>query len=300
MIARPHICLKCQSRLAGRSIPSRTHVVFQSTQSKPKRSRVIPDVNQARRARDDLDQEEEGFHAPIKRPLKLSRRPLGAPKPLSEFPLGKLYGFTGQQLRENREKLSVNVLGEEAEVIVLRDSRVNNYTYTKEEDVKSQEGIDILARLDEERGLVGWEEVESNINEFRPTKDSRPQTRLEYSQLLTGLQSGFTVAQLARYLQTHVQKDTRAPQLNPDSLMLRISPWMPGISESDTRLDQDEIAGYDLESYTSKQRLVLRILRECWRLELPLVEEGIGQIEIELKPRDLDLLLSKKYAFVLK
>ena len=285
MIARPHICLRCQSRLAKRSAPSKSQFTFQSTDAKARRSRIIPDDN---------DQDEGGFH-PTRRPLRLSRRPLGVPKQISEHPLGKLYGYTGQQLRENREKLSVNVLGEAAEVIVLRDSKISNYNHQIEENVETQEGIDILAKLDEERGLVGWDEVEANINEFRPKEDEQPQTILEFSQLITELQGGFTVAQLAKYLQAHGQTDKKAPKLSSTSLIQRISPWIPGISESDSYLDQDELQGYDLRSYTSKQRLVLRILRECWKLKLPFVEEGIGQIEVELAPGDFDLLLSKEY-----
>jgi hypothetical protein len=204
-----------------------------------------------------------------------------------------LYGYTGQQLRENREKLDVDVFGEATEVIVLRDSKISKIRHRYEEDAEAREGIDILAKLDEERGLVGQEEVERNINDFRPSNERRPRTREQFSELLTGLQSGFTVSQLARYLQAHGQKDTAAPQLRSTSLILRISPWMPGISESNDPLDSDQLRGYDLQSYTSKQRLVLRLLRECWKLELPFVEEGIGQIEVELNPGDLDLLLSK-------
>jgi hypothetical protein len=283
MIARPHICLRCQSRLARRSNPARNQIAFQSTDARPQRSRIIPD---------DYDQDEDRFHH-TRRPLRLSRRPLGGPNHISQHPLGKLYGYTGQQLRENRERLSVDVLGEAAEVIVLRDSKISNYSHTIEENVETRKGIDILAKLDKERGLVGWEEVETNIDEFRPKEDEEPQTTLEFGQLLTDLQSGFTVAQLARYLQAHGQKDKKAPKLSSTSLIQRISPWIPGVSESDSHLDQDELRGYDLQSYTSKQRLVLRVLRECWKLQLPFVEEGVGQIEVELKPGDLDLLISK-------
>ena len=285
MIARPHICLRCQYRLTKLSGSSKSQAALQSTDAKAKRSRIVPD---------DRDQDESSFHH-TRRPLRLSRRPLVAPAQLSEHPLGKLYGYTGQQLRENREKLSVSVLGESAEVIVLRDSKISNYNHRVEENVETQESIDILARLAEERGLVGWDEVETNINEFRRKNDDQPRTALEFSQLITDLQGGFTVAQLARYIKAHGQNDEKAPKLSSNSLIHRVSHWIPGISESDGYLDQDELRGYDLQSYTSKQRLVLRILRECWKLKLPLVEEGVGQIEIELAPGDLDLLLRKIY-----
>ena len=285
MIARPHICLRCQYRLSRCSGSSKPRVAFISTHRKHKKSKIVPDYP---------GDDEEERHGPIKRPLKLSRRPLGPQKHISEYPLGKLYGFTGQQLRENREKLGVDVLGEMAEVIVLRDSKMRNYTQGEyEENVEAQEGVDILAKLDEERGLVGWKEIESNINDFRPTDGRHPQTREEFGDLLTGLQNGFTVSQLKSYLEVHGRKNLADLAPISVSLALRISPWIPGVSESDERLDDDDLRGYDLESYTSKQRLVLRLLRECWKLELPFVEEGIGQIEVEIKPGDLDLLLSE-------
>jgi hypothetical protein len=241
-----------------------------------------------------LQVDEEAPYAPHKRPLKLSRRPLGSPKDKSEYPSGKLYGFTGQQLRENREKLGVGVLGEDAEVIVLRDSKFRSYKHQNYEDVEKPESINILAKLDEERGLIGWEEIEKNINDFRPADGHHPETRDQFSELLTGLQSGFTVTQLARYLRFHGRKEVVHPQPLSASLALNISPWIPGTSESDDPLNDDHLRGYDLQSYTTKQRLVLRLLRECWKLELPYVEEGIGQIEIELKAQDLDLLLSER------
>ena len=284
MIARPHISSRCQDLLSRRSVLSTSQVVSISSQLKPHRPRIVPDD----------PEDDEDFQPLIKRPLKLSRRPLGLPKSVSEHPLGNLYGYTGQQLRENREKLSVDVLGETAEVIVLRDSKINNYHNNRyEEDVETQQDVDILAQLDQERGLVGWKEVVENINEWRPTDGSRPQTRAQFSELLTGLQNGFTVSQLAKYLQTYGGKALADHGPITASPALRISPWIPGTSKSEERLDGDHLRGYDLQSYTTKQRLALRILRQCWNVELLSIEEGTGQIEIEVKPSDLDLFLSE-------
>lgn len=224
---------------------------------------------------------------------------MGPRKDISEYPLGKLYGFRGQKLRENREKLPIDVLGEEAEVIVLRDSKFNTYDHADVVEVQEVESIDILAKLDEERGLVGEKEVEENINELRPKQGEEPRTRRELNGLVTELQNGFTVSQLARYIQSHGSKHPAEVQPPTSSLLLRISPWVPGISESNELLDNDHLKGYDLDSYTSKQRLVLRLLRECWKLELPAVEEGIGQIEVNLKPGELDLLLCKIWILLL-
>jgi hypothetical protein len=191
--------------------------------------------------------------------------------------------------------LDVDALGEPAEVIVLRDSKYTTYDYAKEyQVVEPVESIDILAALDNERGLVGQKEVEENINQFRPKKGEEPQDWDGFNKLVQDMQAGFTVSQLARYIQSFNEAnggEKSSPSVG--FLIPRISPWMPESSKSTTYLDGDSTGGYSVASYTNKQRLVLRLIRECWKLALPEVEEGIGEVELELKPGDYDLLLSK-------
>jgi hypothetical protein len=74
---------------------------------------------------------------------------------------------------------------------------------------------------------------------------------------------------------------------------LRATPWMPGVSGIVDHFDQDPLRGYSLQSHTSKQSLIVKILRECWMVELPEVADGIGQFEVQIRGYDLDLISSK-------
>jgi hypothetical protein len=287
MIVRPHICLRCQIRLA-KGISSRSQVVFQSTAAK---LQVASDP-----ATKEYTAEREGEIEPSQvrdsfaHQSKLPRRSV-----LSQYPLGKLYGHSGQKKRENRERLGIDALGEPTNVIVLRDTKLSTYTSKEYIDGEEPESIDILAALDNERGLVGQKEVEENINQFRPEDGKQPRNWDDFNKIVQELQKGFTVSQLARYIQSfEVENKGKSPsKANAGFLIPRISPWMPETSRSIERLDDDSVRGYSAASYTSKQRLVLRLIRECWKLELPELEEGIGEVELELKPRDYDLLLSE-------
>ncbi|RFU30645.1 hypothetical protein B7463_g5681, partial [Scytalidium lignicola] len=274
MISRPtstHVCLRCQLRLAKRSIPTRVQIFHQSTEASAKQT---TDNSQRARLRS-----RDGFKRPnIRRG-------------------GRLYGFRGNQLREDHETLNIEALGKPADVIVLRESRFNIFDSVPEIDPEEgPEKVDILAQLDNERGLVGWNEVEDNINEVMPKDGGGLQNWQEFDKLVRILQEGFTVSQLARYIQIHgrYQQGLKEEQAtgNPESPILRKSAWMPDVSKPGEQFDESSTRGYYWKSHTSKQRLVLRLVRECWDLEVPELANGIGEIEVHIRIADLDLLLA--------
>ena len=290
MIARPHICLRCQLRLAKRPT---AQVRFQSTDAR------LPVPEPRAQSQDPKDHEELLDFAPVRRPLRprLSRRPIGPPKPaISEHPLGNLYGYLGHKLREKTETLQVDSLGQPAEVIVLRDSKFNYYNAEKIIEAQEVERIDILETVRSERGLVGQQEVEANINEFEPKEGEEPQSWDEFNGLVQALQNGFTVNQLEKYIENYGGKKLKEQDslsINNQALILQRSPWMPDFAKSTDEFDNDSLRGYYLESHTTKQRVVVRLLRDCWKLQLPELEEGIGQIEVHIRSGDLNLLLSE-------
>lgn len=218
---------------------------------------------------------------------------------MSSYPLGRLHGHRGIKLRENLEKLSTTSLGEAANVIVLRDSGYSVYEHGKESlEPQEAEHIDILGQLEDERGLVGQEEVNENINACRPREGEKPRGWDGINTLVRQLQDGFATSQLERYIERFEGK--REPESPPaewvtqkeKAPIIRITPWQPGVSDIVDYFDNDPLRGYFLESHTAKQRVILRLLRECWMLELPELEEGIGQFEIQVQSDDLALLLS--------
>jgi hypothetical protein len=285
MSTRPYICLKCQSHLARRT-PPKIRVAFQSTSTKSS--------DYHRRAQGESSTVQP-LRKPYIRPTFLQQTKVSPNSSKTPYSLGKLYGHAGRKKREDRERLNVDALGAPADVIVLRDTKVTTYTHVETVDpAEAPQPVDILATLDNERGLVGQKEVEENINHFRPKDGEQPQNRDDFNRLVQDVQSAFTVSQLARYIHNFSNGGKHdSSKAGTGSSIPRISPWMPETSKSIEQLDDESSRGYSLASYTAKQRLVLRLLRECWKLELPELEYGVGEVELELKPEDYELLLSK-------
>lgn len=317
--ASPHICLSCRLALQRRSQltiqPQRrwqTNAIAPAATEATLQHQTPRDENSSQH---DLPQSEEPL-APDGRLYKVPIRkvertfdsagwrniglPGKAPKDtLSEYPLGRLHGRGQETRRENVEKLASTSLGDPSKVIILRDSLVNLYTHKTEEMAdKEAEHIDIQRQLKEERGLASEAEVNANIDGLRPKKGEEPTDRKGVNMLVQEFQEGFSQSQIDRYIRNYVGKIPRVksePAIvhQKGSRILRVTPWLPGISENEDEFDADPLRGYLLESHTSKQRSIIRLLRECWRLELPELETGVGQFEIKINRDDLETLLRK-------
>lgn len=292
-ISKPHICLSCRRSLAKRISYPATRVARQSTESTPQ-LRQSPEETS-----DDQPPDETGTpnnEGLVRRSVgSLPKGPNGS---VSRHPLGRLHGYSGLKMRENYEELKAVNLGARANVIVLRDSGVSTYEAKDEVTAKKAEHIDILGQLDDERGLIGLDKIRENINEFRPKDGDGLRDREGINDLVLQLQHGFTITQLEDYIERFEGK--QAPESAPAewvtnkkvAAIIRITPWQPGISFITQSFDNDPLRGYLLASHTAKQRVILRLLRECWRVELPELEEGIGQFEIQIRQEDFHLLSS--------
>lgn len=221
-------------------------------------------------------------------------------KPLSERMQRTLFGSNGQQQYIERERLEGSLLGTPAEVILMKESIIS-YTEGSTVIPEAEEvpSLDISAELQNEIGLVGEEEVFHNLDQLRPKDGKEPVHLEDFGRLLQEVQSGFTVSQLTACLERYkTQKETRKlglvePVPTEHATFLSISPWMPETSASTDYLDEESNRGYSFASYTTKQRLALRVMREGWNLAVPTLEEGIGEVEMALRPADYDLLMSK-------
>ncbi len=227
------------------------------------------------------------------------RRPLEKHR-LTESPLGRLHGFRGHKLREQRFELDVDTLGNKSEVIVLRDAGVRFNPRPEMEEFEKVEKVDILAQLDAERGLVGQDEVERNIEELTPKQSARLVSWEELQSIQQQLVTGFTMSQLLRYRESieareklAMARDEEHTQEKALSAVVRKTEWMPGTSDSGEVFEERPLRGYRSEAYTPKQRLVLLLLRQHWRLEARDVTESTGEIELELRSTELELLISR-------
>jgi len=297
--SRPHICLSCQRRLARQSTPSKCQAAFQSTDSGSEKD-VPEKYQQVRRTLVPLSH----FTRPNK-PLApfLRYRPV-------EEKLGETYGFRGHSLFKERESLKdAKNLGAPAEVLLLRESKIHRYDHSGRhpDDAPAQldaKHIDILEQVQEERGLISQEEVVENINEFRPEKDKEPQHWDDFNTLVQSLQESFTVPQLEKYIQSFENKQaedscphtvTWSPLSDDliEEIVLERSPWIPSIGDSVGQDYKQSSRGYTLASHTSKQRVVIQLIRQCWKLSVPELDGGIGSMEVRMRVTHLNLLLSR-------
>jgi hypothetical protein len=215
---------------------------------------------------------------------------------ISEHPLGRLHGFRGHKLREKAIGLDIDSLGSKSEVIVLRDSGARYNPRPEIEELKGARPIDILAQLDAERGLIGQSEVEKNIDELMPEGSSRVISWDTLRSIEQQLANGFTINQLLQYIHSFDAKQKsveKQPQVEPSGPITRITSWMPGESETGEEFVETLSRGYGSEAFTPKQLLALQIIRQCWRLEAAEVVESLGEIELELRAAEFELLTSK-------
>jgi len=195
--------------------------------------------------------------------------------------------------------LKHNNLGDPAEVIVLRESKVHRYDHGNTLEDKHAEHIDILSKINDERGLIDQDEVNQNLNDFRPAKDKEPASWDEFNGLVRRLQDSFTVPQLEKYIESFLNNEptetssiSDSAPLHDDSI-LRRGPWVPELSDIEQYNTKESLRGYALASHTAKQRVVVRLLRECWKLEIPELEDSIGSMEVQIHDTDQKLLSSK-------
>jgi hypothetical protein len=281
-VPSPHICLRCRSALA----------------------KLPPAASQLRHASNRSGSVSDKYAASTKEELgnasyrvRSNKQSRNQREGVAVPPLGKFYGHPGQFKQEALEDLKTKSLNDPARAIVLRDTIFSFYTHDREA-LKPQlaEHIDIEQQLNEERGLVGQDEVNENIHSLKPQPDQEISSWEDINLLMRNLQDGFTTSQILKYIEKYGKQTRDAHELEWESSMKggsisRITPWLPGISSIEHMFDADPLRGYFLDSHTNKQRIILRLLRHCWNVELPEVAEGLGQFEMQVKPKDLDLLL---------
>ncbi|ELR03187.1 hypothetical protein VC83_02309 [Pseudogymnoascus destructans] len=239
-------------------------------------------------------------------------------KRLLAFPLDRMYGLNATQLRENTKMLGVDSLGKPAEVIVLLDSGTLRYVAPLPFQTTIEAPVvDILAEFNSERGLIGRDEVNDNIETLRPQEKVLPWTDIRVIE--DQLSDGFTMAQLLYYIESTerqrmaalaesaasagktveekaetLQPVGQAVEIKAQNIILRQSPWMPGTSDQGDHFDESSLRGYISEAFTPKQRVALNIIRLCWGVESQELVSSVGEMELQVNSADLDLLLSPK------
>ncbi|EKG17286.1 hypothetical protein MPH_05496 [Macrophomina phaseolina MS6] len=315
------VCLRCrlnQTRLRlgrARVLPlaatsTSTAAAAASFASYTRRLRTYDPLDFPEFAPPDVRKELDGtnpFAAQIRRvesgPLGDDGRPEGRPK---TTPVRR--SRKGRKLKEWSAPLKRQYLGEDSEVLILRD--VFEAPKDSAEDAPAEENPVETGRRGEIRreleasiagqlGVPGQDEVNEQINKIKPVSVEGPQypafvTRKELADIRKALKDGYNVAQLRRYAAVaegiEMLKELRRGEELESGFKWK-SVWQEGISPIERRLPQPETTKVPVEKLR-KMKVVDRIVRGIWDVGVIEENEAIGEIEVQLEPWQFDLILN--------
>ncbi|KAK1965239.1 hypothetical protein LY78DRAFT_658517 [Colletotrichum sublineola] len=199
------------------------------------------------------------------------------------------YGKDSRDRREHRrigqrsvylqsQELGVNMLGEKARAIVMRETgRDPKFLRELPFEEPLAPGFDLKASLEAEAKDFTMEEAMANVDSVRPTDPIVSQS--EFDGLLEVLLNGFTVAQLKAYIAREKAKAVTTPvggKVLQYDWVQDEHPWAP--------LLKPRVIGYP------KERLVLTLMIEVWRLSIREMIDGTGFYSAKISTRILALL----------
>ena len=215
-----------------------------------------------------------------------------------------------------KDSLGLNVLGEPAEVLILRDKRdrfqldsamakVRASGPDKNPAAEPISSSEILEKMNAERGIIDIDEACRNIESLRTSWVAGINgsiTGIAYDDLVSRLHAGFTKPQLVAYLD-RAGKDPAADtfDLNVEfsSRIYARSSWQPSghtppLKSMAPRIDsvEKEVLWKESRQGLAKDALVKRILRQCWNIKPQLQDSSLGVLDIRLRKLDLDLILN--------
>ena len=298
------ICLRCQYRLSARQ------------ESRSSRRLHVRPPQQLRRFTSGprLGQEQQPFQDAAADECSPERAPIR-------------YCFEewgpSRSHRPTKNSLGFDVLGEPAEVLVLRDRQ-----YRDDHDLnmgrlhatgpdrnpvqEPTSSSELMEKMDAERGIVDIDEVCNNIENVRASWAESTEgnvTGLSYHDLVTRLREGFTKQQLAAYL-TRNEKNPIADVFDliaevSNSLYTRSS-WHlmgnrpAGQSKAPKIADKTPYEEFNTAEDPGKQRgqgrkkeaLVQRLLRQCWNISPRFQESLIGELDMRVQESHLNLIVN--------
>ena len=301
------ICLRCQCRLSARQ------------KSRSSRRLHVQHPQQLRRftSGPSLGQEQQSFQDAATDEGTIERAPIrycfedGGPKRSS---------------RPTKNSLGLDVLGEPAEVLVLRDRQFRvddvismgriratgpdrNPVQAVQEPTSSS---GLMEKMAAERGIVGIDEVCNNIEKVKASWVESTEgdvTGLSYHDLVTRLCEGFTKQQLAAYL----TMNDKNPVADVFDLSVEISKslysrssWQPvgetaaqqskapkladKIPYEDSNTAEDP--GKQYGQGRKKEALVQRLLKRCWNISPRFQDSVIGELDMRVPESHLNLLVN--------
>ncbi|KAF9636745.1 hypothetical protein BFW01_g7641 [Lasiodiplodia theobromae] len=228
----------------------------------------------------------------------------------------------GERIKEISAPLQRKYLGEDSEVLILRDitpirkeeeryddvdesSSATAAAATGEEDPATKRRREIREALEAsiagKQAVAGQEEANEQINKLRPVSAEGPQypafiSRKELKALRTALKDGYAVAQLRRYADVQESLDQLQQLKREERAELGVlweSAWQEGTSPIEQRLPEADRPDVPVAALP-KMKVVDRIIRGLWGVGVIEESDALGEIEIKLEPWQFDLLTLAK------
>ena len=230
------------------------------------------------------------------------------------------------QTQARKHSLGLDVLGQPAEILIIQheqDRQRSKLLYAKGPDNEPKANLSIdssqlLEAISKERGIIGLEQVYSNIQDLRQsTLGQRSDARgivddSVLEDLVSKLRNGFTVSQLSAYLRSlshgrivvdpfNLQQDYTCRLYSRSSWRVGISSISnhraPSILEKNSNVKASSHGLQGPRKGAKKDEIIDRIVRQHWRLK-PISEESLqGEVDIGLLPIHFDLIFHHRKLF---
>ena len=226
----------------------------------------------------------------------------------SPSPLGKIRRNRGSRQREASQPLSIKSLGQDSEVIVLRDipKRQGRHEHGHERLIEVADAQDAAKRLTAEdiESLFGkqrppkQEEVNTAIEELRPREEVL--SREDFDKSVRKLLMSFSLSQLARYLNSRVPASslypgnttghTKAVSLEGVQQVNRTK-WYGGQTDLTVPVNPASRSAQAGKSSGSRRHSVAEnIHRLLWNIQVEEEARTLGELELLLTPAQWGLL----------
>jgi len=323
------ICLRCQYRLSLRRRPRSKQ---QQLHQQVRHFGLDRRLHQEQMPIKDVDSYDEASHAvPGSQPQPNFTVTFEPYKPPTKTVSFRRLSY----LPPPKDSLGFESLGQPAEVLILKDRQERkDHEKPLEGSWPSQTGrdrpteamssSDMLEKMKAEQGIIGIDQVCQNIDTVKAEwtrdaslpweADGRVLTQRRYDEIVSRLYDGFTISQLAVYLERNEHKQLADPldlYNQFSSTLYARSPWTSGTTEiwrskapAITELAQGETSAQVVvpdraeKQASRKSMLIDRILRYCWRTRPKEDESSLGEMDIRLQPAHLELIVNHSEAFV--
>ena len=295
------ICLRCQYRLSVR----------QGSHSGHRRLTGYPQQLRRFTLGASLQQQPASIHHDEIKSDYLGRAPIGL---WTEEPLpNQYYRPIIWPPDYDYDRLGFHVLGEPAEVLILRDKqgrwklhyKVRPSDPDKNPDPEPSSSSELLEKIDTGRGKIKFKEACKNIESVRALLAANTNGGInqdEYSDLVSRLQVGFTREQLVAYLGRFRQDRTDGHfnlHFRLSSALYARSSWqvlgstLPGTVRVPPLQKRDkEVLEREGGSRLRKDALAKMIIRHCWDIKPNSLDSSLGELDLRFQSIHFSLILN--------